>query len=63
MDKHVPANNKITGDKPSQHLFPKPVIRGHPTEGQNVSAKDRWSLNKGSFALYFGSRNPEKVVA
>ena len=25
MDKHIPTNNKITGDKPSQQLFPKQV--------------------------------------
>ena len=25
MDKHIPTNNKITNDKPSQQLFPKPV--------------------------------------
>ena len=23
MDKHIPINNKITGHKPSQQLFPK----------------------------------------
>ena len=25
MDKHIPTNNKITGDNPSQQLFPKQV--------------------------------------
>ena len=25
MDQHIPTNNKITGDKPSQQLFPKQV--------------------------------------
>ena len=25
MDKHIPTNNKITGDKPSQQLLPKQV--------------------------------------
>ena len=25
MDKHIATNNKITGDKPSQQLFPKQV--------------------------------------
>ena len=25
MDKHIPINNKITGDKPSKQLFPKQV--------------------------------------
>ena len=25
MGKHIPTNNKITGDKPSQQLFPKQV--------------------------------------
>ena len=25
MDKHIPTTNKITGDKPSQQLFPKQV--------------------------------------
>ena len=25
MDKHIPTNSKITGDKPSQQLFPKQV--------------------------------------
>ena len=25
MDKHIPTNNKITGDKPNQQLFPKQV--------------------------------------
>ena len=26
MDKHIPTNNKITGDKPSQQLFSKQVV-------------------------------------
>ena len=25
MHKHIPTNNKISGDKPSQYLFPKQV--------------------------------------
>ena len=25
MDKHIPTNSKITGDIPSQQLFPKQV--------------------------------------
>ena len=38
-------------------------LRGHPREGQNVAIKERWPLNTGSFALYFGSRDPEKAAA
>ena len=25
MNKHIPTHNKITGDKPSQQLYPKQV--------------------------------------
>ena len=41
----------------------KPVLKGHPREGQKVAAEDRWPLNTGSFALYFGPRDLEKVAA
>ena len=41
----------------------RPVLRGHPREGQKVAAKDSGPLNTGSFALYFGSRDLEKVAA
>ena len=27
MDKHIPTNNKIIGDKPNQQLFPKQVAK------------------------------------
>ena len=29
MDKHIPTNNRITGYKPSQQLFPKQAATRH----------------------------------
>ena len=37
MDKHIPTNNKITGDKPSQQLFSKQVTFGlHNLDGYSA---------------------------
>ena len=39
----------------------KPVLRGHPREARCLTAKDRWPLNTGSFALYLASREPKNI--
>ena len=40
----------------------KPVLRGHPREGQKSAAKTGEPLNTGSFSLCLASRDPEKVA-
>ena len=41
----------------------KPVLRGHPRGHTKTGWLRQVTLNTGSLALYFGSRDPEKVAA
>ena len=41
----------------------KPVLRGHPRRYAQIGCLRQVPLNTGSFAPYFGSKDPKKVAA